>query len=378
MNLDFTEEQDMLRTAAKDFLTTECDKTMVRQLEEDEKGYSPELWKKMADLGWMGLIFPEKYGGTEMDFMSLIILCEEMGRNILPGPFFSTVVLCGNAILDSGTDVQKDEYLTKIASGDIIMSWVQTEPTNTWGAGGIEVKAVADKDDFVINGTKLFVADAHVADWMIVVTRTKGGAKPEDGVTLFLVDAKSPGITAIPQPTVGMDKLCEVNFKDVKVPKGNIIGKLDKGWEVVEKTLLKASTCKCIESVGAMQATVDMTNAYIKDRVQYGRPLAAFQVLQFDMANALIKTTTLRELTYRAAWEAGEGLPEAATDVAMAKSWMNDTFYWVVERGVQLHGAIGTTRDHDMGLYYRRSKCAECQFGDSDFLKEKIAKDIGL
>jgi len=382
MDLDFTEEQEMLRTMARDFLEKECPKTpTVRELEEDVKGYSPEMWKKMADLGWLGLVLPEKYGGTEMDFLSLIILVEEMGRNILPAPYFSTVLLCGMAILEAGTDGQKQEYLSKISNGDIIMSWVQTEPSNTWGADGIKVKAVADKDEYVINGTKLFILDAHVADCMIVVARTKDGGKPEDGITLFLVDAKSPGIgvtTAEPWRTMGMDKPAEVTFKDVRVPKGNILGGLDKGWEVVSKTLQKAALLKCAESVGAMDYVLEITNAYAKERIAYGRPIGSFQGIQWYLADMLTALNTSKELVYRTAWAFDTGQPEAGELIATSKAWVSEQYKWVSERGVQIHGGIGTTRDHDVALYYRRAKVADMTFGDADFHKENVARAIGF
>ena len=166
------EEQEMLKTMARDFLEKECPKSLVRAMEEDEKGYSPELWRKMAELGWMGLTLPEKYGGAEMEFLDLIILLEEMGRNIVPGPFFSTVVLCSNAIFDAGTDAQKDEFLTKIAKGEMIMAFALTEPSATYAAEGIATTAKAEGDSYIINGTKLFIPDAAVADYMIAVSYT--------------------------------------------------------------------------------------------------------------------------------------------------------------------------------------------------------------
>ncbi len=382
MNLDFTEEQEMLRTMARDFLTKECPRTpTVRELEEDERGYSPEMWRKMADLGWLGLDFPEKYGGTAMDLLSLIILIEEMGRNILPSPYFSTVVLCGTAILEGGTEEQKQRFLPKIISGDMIMAWAQTEPTNTWSANGIQVRAVPHLDEYMINGTKLFINDAHIADWMIVVTRTSHGATPESGITLFLVDAKSPGITITPEKpwhTMGMDKICEVVFKDVRVPKENMLGKPGEGWRIVEKTLLKATICKCAECVGGMEQVLEMTNAYAKERVAYGRPIGGFQGIQWYLANMWIATQTSKELTYRAGWMVQEGVPEATEFVAMTKGWVGEQYKWVSERGIQIHGGIGTTRDHDVGLYYRRARVADMTFGDADHHREAVARGLGL
>jgi alkylation response protein AidB-like acyl-CoA dehydrogenase len=378
MNLDLTEEQEMLRTSARDFLTKECPKTLVRKLEEDEKGYSPELWQKMAELGWMGLVLPEQYNGMGMGFMDLVILLQEMGRNILPGPFFSTVVMGSLPILNAGTEGQKKEFLPRIAKGDAILALAFTEPSARYDAAGVQIKAEAQGDSFIINGTKLFVENAHIADYIICVTRTKKGATPEDGITLFLVDAKSPGIKCEVMPTIGADKLCEVVFKNVKVPKSNMLGKLHEGWPVMAKTLEYATIAKCAEMVGGQEAALEMTLAYVKERVQYGKPIGSFQVIQHYCANMWMNVETSRDILYKAAWNVAEGLPGSASEVAVAKGWINEAYKFVTERAVQCHGAIGTTRDHDIGLYYRRAKSGELAFGDTDFQKELVAQQLGL
>jgi alkylation response protein AidB-like acyl-CoA dehydrogenase len=377
MNLDLTEEQEMLRTSARDFLSKECPKSLVRKLEEDEKGFSPELWSKMAELGWLGLVLPEKYNGMGMGFMDLIILLQEMGRNIVPGPFFSTVVLGSLPILSAGTEEQKNEFLPKIAAGKMLLTMAITEPSARYDAAGIETKATAQEDSFVINGTKLFVENAHISDYLICATRTKKSRKPEDGVTLLLVDARSPGIKCEVMPTIGADKLCEVVFDNVTVPKKNILGQLHKGWPIVAEAMEKAAIAKCAEMVGGCEASMDMTLAYVKERVQYGRPIGSFQVIQHYCANMWSNVETSRNILYMAAWKVAEGLP-ATKDVAVAKAWINEAYKFVTERAMQCHGAIGTTRDHDIGLYYRRAKAAELAFGDTDFQRELVAQSIAI
>lgn len=377
MDLDLTEEQEMLQTMARDFLTKECPKALVRELEEDEKGYSPELWRKMAELGWMGLVLPAEYDGMEMGFMDLIILLQEMGRNILPGPFFCTVVLGSLPIFSAGTEEQKKEFLPKIASGKMILTMALTEPNGRYDAAGVETKAVAQGDSFVISGTKLFVENAHIADYMICVARTTEGATPEEGITLFLVDAKSPGIKVEGIPTMADDKLCEVVFENVSVPRNNMLGELDNGWPIVARTLEQATMAKCAEMVGGAEAALDMTLNYVKERVQYNRPIGSFQVIQHYCANMWTSVVTSRNILYKTAWKVGEGLP-ATGDVAAAKGWINQAYTFVTERAVQCHGAIGLTRDHDIGLYYRRAKAGELAFGDTDFQKEIVAQQMGL
>lgn len=376
MDLRFTEAQEMLRKTARDFLTTECPKTKVRELEEVDKGYSPETWQKMAELGWMGLIIPEEYEGMGVTFQDLIVLLEEMGRNILPGPFLSTTVSTF-PIIEVGTEEQKREVLPKIARGELILTPALLEVSGTFDASGIATKAMPKEGDFIINGTKLFVEMAHVADYLICATRTKEGASPEEGITLFMVEAKAPGISCEVMPTIGMDKLCEVRFEDVLVPGKNLLGELDKGWPVVEKAMEKGAIAKCAESIGGMQACVELTVAYSKDRVQYDRPIGAFQALQHIMADMWIAMETSRYLVYEAAWMESEGLP-CAKEVSMAKAYVNEAYKDVTKWAVRLHGAIGTSRDHDIPLYYRRAKAVDTAFGSTDFHKKLVAEKIGL
>ncbi len=376
MNLDFTEEQEMLRTMARDFLQTECPKTLIRELEESDLGYSPELWKKMAELGWQGLAFPEEYGGTEMTFFELALLVEEMGRNILPGPFISTQV-CGLTILETGTEEQKKEFLPKVAAGEMILTLALTEPSASWKPEHISVGAVASNEEYMINGTKLFVPDAHVADYLLVVARTKDSAKPEEGITVFLVDAKSPGIQCESQLTMGLDNKAEVVFKDVKVPKKNILGELDQGWKVVQIAMTKGTALKIAEMSGGCQASLEMANTYVKERVQYGRPIGLFQVIQHYLADAWGKTDRTTNIAWEICWKVDAGVA-TPFEVATAKAWTNEAYKWVTEKCVQCHGAIGTTRDHDMGLYYRRAKVGELDYGDTDFQMEIVAQELGL
>jgi alkylation response protein AidB-like acyl-CoA dehydrogenase len=377
MDLGLSEEQEMLKTSARDFLQKECSKQLVKQLDESDTGYSPELWRKMAELGWMGLIFPEKYGGSGGSFLDLIVLLEEMGYNILPGPFFSTVVLCGLTILASGTEEQKRELLPKIANGEMILALALTEPSASYDAAAIKAKATAHNDDYIINGTKLFVLDANVADCILCVARTKETKNPEDGLTIFLVDAKSPGIKCTLLKTLARDKQCEIVLDNVTLPKKNILGKLDQGWPIVKDTLQKATAAKCAEMVGGAQAALEMTVKYAKERVQFNRPIGSFQAIQHYCANMVTDVDGARFITYKAAWELSEGLP-ATKDVAVAKAWTSEAYGRVTLLAHQIFGAIGFTMDHDIHLYYRRAKAGEIMFGDGDFQRATVAQELGL
>ena len=349
---------------------------LVSEMEEDEKGYSPELWKKMAGLGWMGLVFPPEYGGEGMAFLDLAVLIEELGRALVPAPYLSTVVYCGLSIIAAGTDEQKKELLPKIAKGDLIMSFALTEPSASWDPNGVAVKAAADGDDFVISGTKLFIQDAHIADYILCVTRTKEG-DGEDGITLFLVDAKSQGISLNPLKTIALDKQFEVVFDKVRVPRKNMVGELDKGWAVVKEILPKAILAQCALMVGGAQQVLEMTVNYAKERVQFGKPIGSFQAIQHKCANMATDVDGCRFITYQAAWKLSEGLP-CDLEVAMAKAWVSEAYRRVCAEGHQIHGGIGFIKDHDMQLYYRRAKTSELMFGDADYHRELVAQQIGL
>jgi len=376
MDLRFTETQEILKKMARDFLSTECPKTLVRKLEQSEEGYSPELWKKIAELGWMGLIIPEEYGGMGYTFQDLVVLLEEIGRNILPGPLIATITSTF-PILEAGSEEQKKELLPKIAQGELILTTALLEGEGVFDASGIAIKAIPKGDDFIINGTKLFVEMAHVANHILCVTRTKDGTSPEKGITLFIVDSKTPGISCEVIPTIAADKLCEVRFNNVTVPKKNILGKIDEGWLIVEMMLRKGAIAKCAESIGAIETCVEMTVAYSKERVQYERPIGAFQALQHIMADMWTSMETSRYLVYEAAWMESEGLP-CAKEASMAKAYVNEVYKNVSKWAVRVHGAIATSADHDIPLYYRRSKAADIAFGSTDFHREIVAQKIGL
>jgi len=377
MDLGLSEEQEMIKTTARDFLEKECPKTLVREMEEDQRGYSPELWKKMADQGWLGIAFPPEYGGTGFSFLDLCVLIEEQGRALLPGPFFSTVALCGLPIAEFGTEEQKKEHLPSIADGNRIMVYAQTEPSATWEASGVELKAVASGDSFTLNGSKLFIPMAEVADYLLVVARTKDGGKPEDGVTLFLVDAKSGGITYDPLKTIASDHQSEIAFKDVKVPASNVLGKVDGGWTIVDKVAQWGAAGKCAEMVGGAQQVLEMSVDYAKQRVQFGRPIGTFQAIQHHCANMVTDVDGSRYISYEAIWRLSEGL-DAAKEVSMAKAWTSDAYRRVCALGHQIHGGIGFTKEHDMQLFYRRAKAAELAFGDGDFHRELVAQQLGV
>ncbi|MFC1927895.1 acyl-CoA dehydrogenase family protein [Chloroflexota bacterium] len=377
MDFSFTEEQDMLRISARDFLAKECPKAKVRELGKDERGYDQQMWRRMAELGWMGLIFPEEYGGTDASFMDLVILMEEMGKNILPGPFFSTIALCALPLLEYGSSDQKAKFLPQIAKGEAVWSFALAESSGKYKASEMGLRAVLRGKDYVLEGRKLFVTDAHIADYILVVGRTGDGERAEDEITLFAVDARGPSVKMEAIPTIGGDRQFKVSFDGVTVPEDNILGRVDGGWDIVDFVLQRAAVLKCAEMSGACQAVLDMTSSYAKERIQFGRPIGSFQAIQHKMADILIDVEAVQYSLYQAAWGIGAGSP-SPWQISAAKAKANEAYQRICIEAIAAHGAIGYTMDHDIGLYYRRVKAAQFAAGDTDLHREVIAAGLGL
>jgi alkylation response protein AidB-like acyl-CoA dehydrogenase len=377
MDLALTEEQEMLWKSARDFLTSKVPKTLVREMEEDEKGYVPELWKEMADLGWIGLPFPEVYGGGGFTFLDLVILLEEMGRACLPGPFISTVILGGMPVAEFGTEEQKKAILPKLCQGQLIMTMALTEPIGRYEAKAVRVGAKAEGDGYVISGTKLFVNDANVADKVIVAARTSDKGSPEEGITLFIVDRESAGVSVQVLKTIAGDKQCEFTMDRVKVSKADVLGEVDNGWEIVKKVIEWAALAKAAEMQGGAQQVLEMTIQYGKDRVQFDRPIGSFQAIQHYMADMSIDVDSARVSLHKAAWMLSEGIP-CRREISVIKGWLSEAYRRVTAQSHQIHAAIGFTKDHDLELYFRRAKAAELYFGDADFHREIVAQELGM
>jgi alkylation response protein AidB-like acyl-CoA dehydrogenase len=378
MDLGLSEEQELLKNFARDFLEKECPETLVREMEEDEKGYSPDLWKKMAEQGWQGLIVPPEYGGSGMTFLDLVVLLEEFGRALVPGPFIPTAVGGAIALMETGSEEQKKEYLPQIASGNQIWTLALTEPSGRFDAEGVELEAKPQDGDFVLNGTKLFIRDSHVADYMTVVARTGKGKNPEDGITLLVVDAKSAGIKHTPLKTIASDKQAEVSFENVRVPKANVLGEVGKGWPLLKKVMNKATVAECAYLVGLAQMDFEVSVNYAKERVQFGRPIGSFQAIQHKCADMVTDVDGSRFIMYKAAWAVAEDEPDADLSVHMAKAWCSEATRRVVAHGQQIHGGIGFTKDYKIQLYFRRQKAAELAWGDTDFHRELVAQQLEL
>lgn len=375
MDFSLTEEQELLRRSAREFLDKECPKDFVRQMEQDERGYTRELWEKVCELGWAGIMVPEEYGGMGGSFLDLVILLEEMGRALLPGPYFASAVLGSLPLLLFGTKEQKERYLPELASGEKIFSLALLEPEPKYDPSGIALKAEERGDKLVLSGTKLFVPYGHAADYVITAVRLREAPLTE-GLGLVLVEAQTPGLSIAPLPVISGEKQSEVVFDKAEVPKENLLGgELD--WGRFEELILRGAVAASAYIVGGLQFILDTTVEYAKTRVQFGRPIGTFQVIQHRLADMLAEVEGARFVTYQAAWRISENLPYRM-EAAIAKAWVSECFYRTCVQAIQTHGAIGCTYDHDLSLFYRRAKAAACFLGDADFHREIVAQEMGL
>ena len=378
MNFGFNDEQELLRSTARKFFENECGSDTVRRLMETPEGISPDLWTKIAEQGWLGLVFPEAYDGLGLGLVDLVVLMEEMGRAVVPGPYFSTVLLGGLAVLEAGSEAQKKEWLPKIAAGDkrVALAWM--EPSAQLGPAGVTLTATEKGGRYTLSGTKLFVHDAHTADALVVAARTRPGAGAE-GVSLFLLPRDTRGLRVTLLPTMDQTrKLCEVTCADVTVGAVALLGAAGAGWAPLARVLDRATVALCAEMCGGAQKVLDMTVEYAKIRQAFGRPIGSYQGVKHRAADMLVDVENSKSITYYAAWALDEGAAEAPLAVSMAKAYVSDAYRRVAAAGIQLHGGIGFTWEHDLHLYFKRAKGSEFTFGDATHHRERVAQLVNL
>jgi alkylation response protein AidB-like acyl-CoA dehydrogenase len=375
MDLGQTEEQQLLREFARDFLEKECPESYVREMEEDERGYSLDFWRKTAEQGWMGLIVPDTYGGVGMAYLDLIVLAEEFGRALTPGPFLPNCVAT-IALLEAASEAQQQQYLPTIAAGEEIWTLAFTEPSARFDSQGVSLGATREGNDYVLNGTKLFIRDSHIADKLVVVARTGGSG--DEGISLFVVDARAAGVTHTPIQTIASDKQTEIKFENVKVPAENLLGEEGKAWPVFKRIANQATVLECAYLVGLSQMAFDITLDYTKERVQFDRPIASFQALQHMAADMATELDGSRYITYQAAWAVSEGQEDEDELVSVAKAWVSEASRRLVARAQEMHGGIGFTKDYKIQLYFRRQKASELAWGDADLHRERVGQALGI
>ena len=356
MQFGLSESQEFLKDSARKFFAGECPSSEVRRLMETDTAYDAGLWAKLTDQGYTGIIFPEEYSGVGLGKVELMLLMEEAGRALLPGPFFSTVVLAGSVLDAVGSPAHKKKYLAPICRGEARATVAILEDSASWNPRHVQLTAANGK----LTGEKLFVSDAAVANFILVVAR--------NGV--FIVDAKAPGLKISPMSAMDLTrKLYVVEFNDTPAEELGSVANLPRAFDV-------ASAALAAELVGGMQRTLDITVEYAKTRKQFGKPIGMFQAVQHQCADMYLETESSRSAVYHAGWALEENAPDAPVAVSIAKMYASDAGRTVGNRGIQIHGGMGFTWENDLHLYYRRAKASENAFGDATFHRERIASLI--
>jgi alkylation response protein AidB-like acyl-CoA dehydrogenase len=369
MDLEFTEEQHLMRDMSRAMLAEHCPIEVVRRMEDDPKGYPDGLWKQICELGLAGMLIPEEYGGSQQSLLDAAIVYEEFGRAMAPTPHFESAVLSARSLLAAGSDEQKAAWVAQIGNGEAILSPAWLEPDRGYGPVGVQLEARADGSDFVLTGTKRHVAFARAADRLIVLARTKAG------VDLFLVDPNAPGITLTQQLSLGSDCQYRVDFAGVRVPAAARIGAAGTGWDTWSAVLHEGIILLAAQAIGGADRALEITVEYAKTRKQFDKPLGAFQSLAHYMADTSTRIDGGRTLVYEAAWNHAQGR-SIATLAPMAKLFACETYREGTRICEQIWGGVGFTIEYDIQLFFRRAKQLQLSWWDGPYLEELIAAQV--
>jgi len=374
MALVLNEEQRLLRDTARDFLGTNAPVQALRRLRDsrDETGYCPELWRRMAELGWAGIILPEQYGGLDFGFLGLGTVVEEAGRTLAASPLLATAVVGASAVLLGGNELQRETLLPAIAGGELTLA-LALEERNHHDPSGVAMTAEAEGSHYVINGRKLFVMDGHSADKLIVAARTGGKAGDTAGISLFLVNGDCAGLTRKRTVMADSRNAANIEFDEVRVASANLLGELDAGWSVLEPTLDRARAALAAEMLGGAWEVFERTVEYLKEREQFGVRIGTFQALQHRASLLFTELEMARSAVMQALSAVDESPGQLPLLASLAKAKLNDLARLVTNEAVQMHGGIGVTDELEIGFFLKRARVAMQFFGDSGYHRDRYA-----
>jgi alkylation response protein AidB-like acyl-CoA dehydrogenase len=379
MRFAFTEEQEELRAAARAFLAAYSSPEQVRKAMSSELGFDREVWERIgSELGWPSVIVPEEYGGVGLGYVELVGLMEEMGQALLCSPFFATVALGANALLEAGSEQQKQRWLPRIAEGELTATLAHVEGGGSFGADGIRATWRAEGGGYVLSGTKRYVVDGATADLIVVAARANGSTG-DDGVALFALAPDAAGLER--KPLVTMDQTrrqAELVLSDVHVDGDALLGEAGQGWPALSAVLDRATVALCAEQVGGAQRCLDLSVAYAKEREQFGRPIGSFQAIKHKCADMLLLVESARSAAYYAGWVAAERPEELALHASLAKSYCSEAYFRCAGESIQIHGGVGFTWEYDPHLYFKRARASEMLLGQPSWHREQIAQHLGL
>ncbi len=378
MDVKFSQEQELLRESARSVLAKECPMALVRDQLEDARGFPEGLWQRMADLGWLGLIVPERYGGSELGVIDLAILMEEMGRVLCPGPYLSTAVVGAMAIRLGAREALRQELLPALARGELRLALAQIEESADWEPDGIRMTARPEGDGYRLDGRKCFVADAPAADRFVVAVRTGAATEASAaGISVFLVDAQAPGVSVRGIAFAEQSrKLGDVHFDSVRVSSEALLGPLDGGWPLLERLHHHARVGLCAELSGAAERVLELSVAYAKTREQFGQPIGRFQAIQHKCADMLVASEGIRSAAYYAAWALEHDEPDAPTAACLANAYCSEAWVKIAGEGIQIHGGLGFTWEEDLQLYFKHALAAELAYGSPELQREIAARTL--
>jgi len=365
------QEREALRATVRTMLERTSSEAEVRRLMETETGYDEAVWKQAAEgLGLTGLAIPEEFGGSGFGPLELAVVFEEIGRSLYGGPFLATVGLAASALLASGDDAAKKEWLPGIAAGTTTATLALTEESSAWTADAITTTATRDGEAYRLSGAKWYVLAGHTADLILVVARTDGG------VGLFAVTADATGLTREPMATMDATrKMARLTFDNVAAQP---VGAQAEGWQIVEQALQHAAVMLAAENVGGAQRCLDMAADYARERIQFGRPVGSFQAVKHKLANLLIEVEQAKSASYFAAREAATSGNDLALAASLAKAYTGDAFFHVAADNIQIHGGIGFTWEHPAHLYFKRAKTNQLLLGSSSYHRALVADVVGI
>ena len=375
MQFALNDEQQLLRDSAAAFVRDNSSMKRIRAFRDsrDADGFSRSLWAKMAELGWLGILFPEEHGGLGLGYKDLALVLEEFGKGLMPEPWLSTVLLGGTAVWRGGSAAQREAVLPPLIAGELLLALASQEAHSRYDLSHVATRAERAGDGWRIHGEKRLVLDGHVADRLIVSARTAGAPRDANGITLFLLDAHAPGITTTRQWTVDSRNAALVRLDGVAAGPGDVLGAVDGGLPLLAEVVDRATAGLCAEMLGSMEAAFAMTLDYLKTRRQFGAPIGSFQALKHRAAILFTEIELARSAALAAAMAVDESHPHTAQLVSVAKARCSDTFILVGNEGVQMHGGIGMTDEHDIGFFLKRARAAEITFGDAAFHRDRYA-----
>lgn len=374
MPLVLNEEQRLLKDTAKEFLASNSPVEALRTLrdEKNETGYDTALWQQMAELGWAGIVLPEDYDGLDFGFMGLGTIIEESGRTLTASPLISSVVLGASAILLGGNDEQKQKLLPAVASGEKTLALAIDESSHH-NPATTALSAESHGDSFVLNGKKMTVIDGHTADHIVVAARTSGAAGDTDGISLFIVDGNTAGLTRTRRWMADSRAVAELAFDKVSINKAALLGELDKGWDILDPVLDRGRICLAAEMLGGLQECFERTVDYLKEREQFGVKIGSFQALKHRTAHMFTEIELAKSVVLDALTAIDEQRADLGQMASFAKATVNDLYYLVTNEAVQMHGGIGVTDELEIGFFLKRARMAIQLLGDSGFHRDRYA-----